>query len=844
MAPKVDIKVINAVILSIQRVEIQQLIPKTGLQYLRNQNYKIITKAKIQKALPKIDILYLKKVIHRSILKTKIQKALPRIPIKCIKKTIESTHKIEAKPLCPKPGIEYIKKASKSDQKMMKIKFLLKAMENNQKKNFQNYFYNMRQNIDHIQMIRKSYSKSINSLIKTIENYKKKNFKALLQSIETIQKTRESYSKILKNLIKTIETIQKKNTKESFKKLRTITESIQKVEIQPLFPKIELECLERPKEFSISITNFDSSEEKFDEEESNPFQASKDFSDNSEYKRRISDKILAQLAYAINSRREYCFYKWKLILSNQTENEIDYLSVKAIDSSELQYVQSAVEEETKELVENNELLMTIRESNEKPMSLINLFKFLEELMDKKYEADIKDLKDLRNPRTMTEFIQEHLGRVFGISKLANRQLAQIIPALKELYLAKDPYGSIYCKLFQIYDSDPIPFNFAIFITKARYLFQNCINKYEKFVSSNIKDKKKSRGRDLIEDSKSGGYAFTLDVIDLVFNMFESNKQLGILLIQMIRPDAISLEDYVVFLICQRIVRLNKTIEVVFNTIDTDGSGTIEKKELFIFAKNSIDLWVSDKDLEYCFTKLKLAENTDITKEMFMQKFNMKIYLEVTKNKSYIVSKSKFLTSILELYKIFQKIQISDLSAMLHSYPEKLTKAQFSTLFCALNPDLLQKMNKYYLDAADNEGNVPHQNIFKLVLRYGLGKYRKSPFAIPELYLNLEEKKGKNNLDDSIMKVKATEFSFAEAIRNKKLNLDESLNKARNSESVSRETPRNKKNNSIDSSIRPRNSEMPESRIKKPTFEDFIMKAKANEYSAESRNRAKTNESKN
>ena len=838
MAPKVDIKVINAVIISIQRVEIQQLIPKTGLQYLRNQNYKIITKAKIQKALPKIDILYLKKVIHRSILKTKIQKALPRIPIKCIKKTIESTHKIEAKPLCPKPGIEYIKKASKSDQKMMKIKFLLKAMENNQKKNFQNYFYNMRQNIDHIQMIRKSYSKSINSLIKTIENYKKKNFKALLQSIETIQKTRESYSKILKNLIKTIETIQKKNTKESFKKLRTITESIQKVEIQPLFPKIELECLERPKEFSISITNFDSSEE------SNPFQASKDFSDNSEYKRRISDKILAQLAYAINSRREYCFYKWKLILSNQTENEIDYLSVKAIDSSELQYVQSAVEEETKELVENNELLMTIRESNEKPMSLINLFKFLEELMDKKYEADIKDLKDLRNPRTMTEFIQEHLGRVFGISKLANRQLAQIIPALKELYLAKDPYGSIYCKLFQIYDSDPIPFNFAIFITKARYLFQNCINKYEKFVSSNIKDKKKSRGRDLIEDSKSGGYAFTLDVIDLVFNMFESNKQLGILLIQMIRPDAISLEDYVVFLICQRIVRLNKTIEVVFNTIDTDGSGTIEKKELFIFAKNSIDLWVSDKDLEYCFTKLKLAENTDITKEMFMQKFNMKIYLEVTKNKSYIVSKSKFLTSILELYKIFQKIQISDLSAMLHSYPEKLTKAQFSTLFCALNPDLLQKMNKYYLDAADNEGNVPHQNIFKLVLRYGLGKYRKSPFAIPELYLNLEEKKGKNNLDDAIMKVKATEFSFAEAIRNKKLNLDESLNKARNSESVSRETPRNKKNNSIDSSIRPRNSEMPESRIKKPTFEDFIMKAKANEYSAESRNRAKTNESKN
>ena len=96
-------------------------------------------------------------------------------------------------------------------------------------------------------------------------------------------------------------------------------------------------------------------------------------------------------------------------------------------------VADQIEEENKELIENNEILLQIKETSEKPMSIVNLFKFLEELMDRKYEIDIKDLKDNRIPRTMTEFIQEHLSRVFGIPKIANRQLAQIIPALKELH---------------------------------------------------------------------------------------------------------------------------------------------------------------------------------------------------------------------------------------------------------------------------------------------------------------------------------------------------------------------------------------------------------------------------
>jgi hypothetical protein len=70
--------------------------------------------------------------------------------------------------------------------------------------------------------------------------------------------------------------------------------------------------------------------------------------------------------------------------------------------------------------------------NEKPMAYLNIFRFFEEMMDKKFEVDNQDLSDHRRPRTMTEFMMEHLNRMFGLKKLAIRHLSQIMPALNNM----------------------------------------------------------------------------------------------------------------------------------------------------------------------------------------------------------------------------------------------------------------------------------------------------------------------------------------------------------------------------------------------------------------------------
>lgn len=52
------------------------------------------------------------------------------------------------------------------------------------------------------------------------------------------------------------------------------------------------------------------------------------------------------------------------------------------------------------------------------MTYQNVFKFFENMMDRKFEVDKRDIEDKRVPRTMTEFLMEYLQRQFGIQAIA------------------------------------------------------------------------------------------------------------------------------------------------------------------------------------------------------------------------------------------------------------------------------------------------------------------------------------------------------------------------------------------------------------------------------------------
>ncbi|OMJ79299.1 hypothetical protein SteCoe_20721 [Stentor coeruleus] len=476
---------------------------------------------------------------------------------------------------------------------------------------------------------------------------------------------------------------------------------------------------------------------------------------------KLKNMVIIRLKYSLNKHIDGYFSKWKLIsengifgdksiISNMSRKSInDIPDSDSFNADDNKIASQSIEEVNKEFIENNELIKNLNEINEKPMSIFNLFKFLEELMDKKYETDLKDIKEGRMPGTMTEFIQEHLLKVFGVTRIASRQLGSIIPTLKELHQQKNPYGNLYCQLFQIFDPNPLNLHMAIFITRARYQFELIKEKYEKII---IPTSRKRNTRDMTKEAKIGGYAFVTDVIDLIKIMFENKKEIGIITLKLLRPENLSLEEYVIFMICQKINRIGKTVESVFNLIDKDLSLTIDKDELIFFTGKYVDLWVDEEDMNKCFSSLVTAGTNEIAKEVFMAKFGVKTFQELARNENYIVSKSKFLTSLVKVYKIIHKKTLASISSMLNSYPNELSKQDFVGLMNKLNPEMIKYFDKYFSEISNSNEFITHQAFLKFISKNGLGAFKQSPFAITDLYKGLEEKRVKTTLDDSFLKL--------------------------------------------------------------------------------------------
>ena len=450
--------------------------------------------------------------------------------------------------------------------------------------------------------------------------------------------------------------------------------------------------------------------------------------------------IIMRIKSSLRSLLQSCFNSWKL---SQSIDEASRMST--IDPLNISYLTSSEDDQLasidQDIRETNAIFSTIRGTNEKPMSTVNLFKFLEELMDKKVEIDEKDIKEKRKPRSMVEFMQEHLSRVFGIPKIANRQLAQIIPALQELYTQQDPYGSIFCRLLGIFDPNPLPLHFAVFLASARARFVALNEKYEK--NSLIgQNRRISRGKkDMIDEAKAGGFAQANDVVDLAVTIFENYRNYGILALKLLRPDSVCVEDFVVFQICQKIVRLGRSIEGVFNIIDS--SLSVDIKELSQFSKSNIDLWVDENDLELCFMKIATPGTEEIAKDAFMSRFSIKNFQELTRNKNYIISKAKFLNTLVEVFNEIQNKQKETINRILQSYNNPLNKEEFKKVFKLIDPELDSKSERFYQEIRSPDEKVSHENIQKLFLKHCIGEHRRGPFGNEVLNELREEKRIKS-----------------------------------------------------------------------------------------------------
>lgn len=123
---------------------------------------------------------------------------------------------------------------------------------------------------------------------------------------------------------------------------------------------------------------------------------------------------------------------------------------------------------------------------------------------------------------------------------------------------------LFCRLLQIFHPDPVGLNLSIFLTKVRKDFAPLIERATK-----VRQVKPN------ESLNTGGEAFLTDAVDMVTSLFIGDGEATKQVVRMLRPKNVSVEDFVLFLISHRMVKMGVTPDDIFTMIDADGGGTLD-----------------------------------------------------------------------------------------------------------------------------------------------------------------------------------------------------------------------------------------------------------------------------
>lgn len=460
--------------------------------------------------------------------------------------------------------------------------------------------------------------------------------------------------------------------------------------------------------------------------------------------KKSEDKLKLQIAlrlfYAFKEGLEKCFWKWKQ--NSNSKNFDSSMNQKSffldtIDEEDYKCAESFIEQQVEEDMSTFNVLKKYQDADSvRLMEKGKLFRFLDQVMDKRYEMDTKDLNDGVYPMSMPDFFYNYISHTIGIQKSADKQIQQILFTLKSLS-DSNIYAKFYCSLLNISDFEPISLEFAVFLTRARYDFQSLIYKHERLMLTHSKRQNfTSKSQEYLE---KGGVASLSDIIDLIVSMFESDRTLGMMALQMLKPDEITLEEFVIFQICQKVARMEKSVEAIFSMVDKDSSNSIDRRELALFTRVSMDVWINDSDLDQCFVKLVKAGSSEISKEVFCTTFNLNYFQEATVDERYLITKDKFLNVLVEIHKKYYRKQCAAIFSVLNMYSNALNKSEFSEIVQFYDKESTVDIEKLFTENAGFGGKISHSCMVSLMLKNGIGEANRGIFSIHELYLALENK---------------------------------------------------------------------------------------------------------
>jgi Ca2+-binding EF-hand superfamily protein/uncharacterized protein YukE len=323
-----------------------------------------------------------------------------------------------------------------------------------------------------------------------------------------------------------------------------------------------------------------------------------------------------------------------------------------------------------------------------PMSDINFFKLFELAMDEKAKADELDLLMKKPLRTTTEFMLDFLFMQYGLKSLALKNLSSLVNSLERMSRNEHRYGTLFCRLLEIYTNKPIPLKLGTFLAKVRAAF--------------VQIQAKSSSKQTIE---LGGEVLLTEVYDLLAKIFASvrptqNLEIGRSVLERIRPDLPRL-DKIAMLVCYRISRSGRDLKYLFLQIDHEKTGSICKGGFVQRLSHELDLYLAKEDVEELYDYLSEGA-VNINFSIFSSRLAYKELMAQAKQVT--VAKVDFLLAVLDEQEIRQERDLEYLKS-LFSVADKngsgvLTYQQFTEFLRSIDPNLTNEGPSIFREALE------------------------------------------------------------------------------------------------------------------------------------------------
>lgn len=316
-----------------------------------------------------------------------------------------------------------------------------------------------------------------------------------------------------------------------------------------------------------------------------------------------------------------------------------------------------------------------------PWDSVKLNGFFDDLIAEKMKQDTIRLKDDGIPLQLHTFLLAYIKNLYDLTGDTEKQIASLMVTIVP-ESTPDPLASIIRRMLGL-SRDCFPYHFVYFLTSS-------INDFNTF---------KDKSQDTIHFDKA---------IELIDSYVSGNKILGAKILFAMRPQSISIEDYVLFHLKKELSKLS-----------------YEFTQLCDSSQHFIDVATNELNV---YVPVDVLENfKNMCEKEFDINFDMKIEMSInTLNTSkFMIKKHEFLTGMIEIFTEQRLAEAKTLEVRLKATSE-ITEEIFQMLINEIDPSVnSEEISKLFAESIMDTTEISYIksiNFIQIVMKYGIGGY--------------------------------------------------------------------------------------------------------------------------